>query len=187
MAPTYTNAHLELALDDLAKQEAPNYMATSKKFNIPRKTLYDRFSGRTVSRQEASSETHQCLTAEQEEALISLINRLTNRGLPPTNSIVRNLAEEIIGRRVGKNWSGQFVRRHAEHLTSRYLKNIKRKRQNAEYAPLFQQFYDLVLFNLLAVLLYWVDIILILLSSLPASRNTISQPKTSTTGMRKDS
>ena len=106
MAPSYTKAQLELAPDDLAKQEAPKFMATSKKFDIPRKTLYDRFSGRTVSRQEASSETHQCLTTEQEEALVSLINRHTNRGLPPTNSIVKNLAEEIIGRRVGKNWSG---------------------------------------------------------------------------------
>ena len=112
MAPTYTQAQLELALDDLAKQDTPNFLATSNQYGIPRKTLSDRFTGKTVSRQEASSEARQCLDTAQEEALIGLINRLTNRGLPPTNSIIRNLAEEIIGRRVGKNWSGQFVKRH---------------------------------------------------------------------------
>ena len=129
MAPTYTQAQLELALDDLAKQDTPNFLATSNQYGIPRKTLSDRFTGKTVSRQEASSEARQCLDTAQEEALIRLINRLTNRGLPPTNSIVRNLVEEIIGRRVGKNWSGQFVKRHQDRLTSRYLKNIDRKRQ----------------------------------------------------------
>ena len=145
MPPTYTKAQLELALHDLANQEAPNLLATSKQYGIPRKTLSDRFKGKSASHQEAASEGRQCLTIKQEEALIGLINRLTNRGLPPTNSMVRNLAEEIIERRVGKNWSGQFIKRHRDRLQSRYLKNIERKRQNAEYAPMFQQFYTLVL------------------------------------------
>ena len=61
MAPTYTQAQLELALADLAKQDTPNYTATSKKYGVPRKTLSDRFTGKTVSRQEAASEHHQCL------------------------------------------------------------------------------------------------------------------------------
>ena len=97
-----------------------------------------------MSRQEATSEYHQCLTATQEEALIKLIDRLTNHGLPPTNSIVKNLAEEIIGRRVGKNWSNEFVKRHKDCLTSLYLENIDKKRQDVEYVPMFKQFYDLV-------------------------------------------
>ena len=145
MAPTWTEAQLQLAIDDLAEQDTPNYMATSKKHDVPRKTLRNRFLGKTVSRQEATSEYHQCLTAAQEEALIKLINRLTNRGLPPTNSIVKNLAEEIIGRRVGKNWSNDFIKRHKDCLTSRYLENIDKKHQDAEYAPMFKQFYDLVI------------------------------------------
>ena len=145
MAPTYTEANLQLALADLTKQDKPNYLATSKKYGLPRKTLSDRFTGRTVSRPEAASQHHQCLDTAQEEALIGLINRLTNRGLPPTNCMVKNLAEEIIGRPVGKNWSSQFVKRHKERLISRYLRNIDQKRPDAEYAPMFQQFYDLVM------------------------------------------
>ena len=144
MAPTWTEAHLELVIDDLAKQDTPNHIATSKKHDVPRKALRSRFLGKTVSRQEATSEYHQCLTAAQEEAPIKLTNRLINRGPPSTNSIVKSLAEEIIECRVGKNWSNEFVKRHKDRLTSRYLENIDKKRQDAEYAPMFKQFYDLV-------------------------------------------
>ena len=77
MAPTYTEAALQLALADRAKQDKPNYLVTSKKYGVPRRTLSDRFTGKTVSRQEAASEYHQCLDTAQEEALIGLINRLT--------------------------------------------------------------------------------------------------------------
>ena len=145
MAPTWTEAQLQLAVADPAKKDTPNYAATSKKYEVPRKTLRNRFPGKTVSRQEATSKYHQCLTAAQEEALIQLINRLTNRGLPPTNCMVKNLAEGIIGRSVGKNWSNQFVQRHKDRLTSRCLENIDKKRQDTEYAPMFQQFFDLVI------------------------------------------
>ena len=151
MAPTWAEAQMELALADLAKQDTSNIMATSKLYGVPPKTLSNRFNCKTVSQQEATSEHHQCLSSAQEEALITLINRLTNRGLPPTNSIVKNLAEEMIGRRVGKNWSAQFVKRHEGCLTSRFLRNIDKKRQNAEYAPIFKHFFDLVMCLLLNV------------------------------------
>jgi hypothetical protein len=37
--------------------------------------------------------------------LIGIINRLTKRKMPPTFAIVINLAEEIRGAFVGKNWT----------------------------------------------------------------------------------
>ena len=37
---------------------------------------------------------------------ISYINKLTNRGMAPTRQTVKNLAEEIKGAKVGKNWVG---------------------------------------------------------------------------------
>ena len=99
-----------------------------------------------TSRQAAVSEHHQCLDTAQEEALISLINYLTNCGLPPTNYMVKNLAKEIIGCLVGKNQSSQFIWHHKDRLTSHYLRNIDKKCQDAEYAPIFKQFYDLVMY-----------------------------------------
>ena len=58
MAPTWTEAQLQLAVTDLAKQDTPNYTATLKKYEVPRKTLQNQFLGKTVSRQEATSEYH---------------------------------------------------------------------------------------------------------------------------------
>jgi len=92
----------------------------------------------------ANSECRQRLTIQQEEVLIGHINKLTDRGIPPTSRIVRNLAEEIVGSSVGKNWTGEFVKRHKKRLKSLYLRNIDNLRTKAEYAPMFKYFYDLV-------------------------------------------
>jgi len=64
--------------------------------------------------------------------------------MPPTSHIVRNLAEEIRGERIGKNWVGQFVKRHDIRLKSLYLRNIDNLRAGAEYAPMFQLFFSVV-------------------------------------------
>jgi hypothetical protein len=59
-----------------------------------------------------------------EELLIDRINNLSMRQMPPTSHIVKNMAEEIYGRAVGKNWTGQFINRHKSRLHSMYLRNI---------------------------------------------------------------
>ena len=96
MATTDYEARIQLALADLADQDKPNYMGTAKRFGVDRRTLRERFLGTRLSRKEATAEYHQCLTIPQEDALVALINRLTNRGLPPTNSMVKNLVKEMI-------------------------------------------------------------------------------------------
>jgi hypothetical protein len=45
----------------------------------------------------------QALTNAQEKVLIRIINRLTERKMPPTSAIVTNLTKEIRGASVGKN------------------------------------------------------------------------------------
>jgi hypothetical protein len=145
MASTTNHARMELALADLSRQEKPNFLGTAKKYGLVGSTLRRRYQGKTMSRGAANSEYRQNLTFTQEEVLISQINRLTDRGLSPTNQMVKNLAEEILGRSIGKNWAGDFVKRYKGRLTSLYLQNIDKDRMNAEYAPMFKQFYDLVI------------------------------------------
>ena len=144
MASSTHDARIELALDDLHRQEKPNIMGTAKKHGLVESTLRRRYQGKHLSKAAAASEYRQNLTFVQEETLISHINRLTDRGLPPTSRMVRNFAEEMIGRPIGKNWTGDFVKRYQGRLTSIYLRNIDNQRMKAEYAPLFKQFYDLV-------------------------------------------
>jgi hypothetical protein len=151
MASTTHEARIELALADLYRQEKPNIMGTAKKYTLVESTLRRRYKGKSLSRTAAISEHRQNLTFAQEEVLIGQINRLTDRGLPPTNQIVRNFAEEILGRSIGKNWAGDFVKRYKGRLISLYLHNIDRDRTNAEYAPMFKQFYDLIINNFIFI------------------------------------
>jgi hypothetical protein len=97
------NERMEKALDTLNRQLLPNYAAVSREFSIHPTTLMRRHTGQTSSRADATSLFYKCLTDTQEEALISQINKLIARGLPPTTHIVRNFAEEMIGREVNKN------------------------------------------------------------------------------------
>jgi hypothetical protein len=91
------------AIADLESQEAPNISATAVKYGLDRTTLGKRWKGKMGSMEDCISTYRQCLTNSQERALIQLINRLTNRGMPPMSRIVKNLAEEIRGSAVGKN------------------------------------------------------------------------------------
>ena len=89
-------ASIDLALADLNAQLLSNIRATPKEYQPVESTLRRRWNGQSTSRQEASSNYRQRLTSAQEEASIKQINRLTDRGLPSTSRIVRNLAEEML-------------------------------------------------------------------------------------------
>ncbi len=78
------NARLESAITDLESQLRVNYAATAKKWQVDRTTLPRRHKGQTGTRKDAASYIHRQLTDIQEEVLITYINRLSDRGLPPT-------------------------------------------------------------------------------------------------------
>jgi Tc5 transposase DNA-binding domain len=133
------------AIADLDTQEVPNIRSTAIKYGLCPKTLENRWKGKSISMQEAVSIHRQALTNAQEKALIGIINKLTDRRMPPTSAIVKNLAEEIRGAPVGKNWTAQFVERHKDKLKSVYLKNMETKRVKSEYPPSYEYFFKLVL------------------------------------------
>ena len=115
------------AIADLESQDVPNVKATAEKYDVNRKTLENRWKGKSTSMEACVSNHRQCLTNSQERALVQLINKLTDRRIPPTTAIVKNLAEEIRGCAVGKNWTASFVDRHKDDVKSLYLKSIDNK------------------------------------------------------------
>jgi Tc5 transposase DNA-binding domain len=135
---------IDAAVDAIQRGEFTDYASAAREYKCDRGAVSRRIRGLTKSKKQADSFWRQCLTDEQEEVLIQRINDLTDRGMPPTSQIVRNLAEEIRGQRVGKNWVGQFVKRHGIRLKSLYLRNIDNLRAGAEYAPMFQLFFSVV-------------------------------------------
>ena len=96
-------ASIDKALDDLNTQLVPNIRVTARQYQLVESTLRRRWNGQTLLIRDAISEYRQRLTNAQKEALIHQINRLTDRGLPPTPKIIRNLVEEIISRSIDKN------------------------------------------------------------------------------------
>jgi hypothetical protein len=143
----FAEMQMQLALDACRAVSDPNFSAIACEFPpVNRQTLKRRFNGKQGSRASASSIHWQNLTNKQEDELIKLINSLTLCGLPPTSSIVWNLAEEMILRLVGKNWTGQFIQRHKDKLKSMYLRNIDNIQTQSEYALIIQHFFDLVLY-----------------------------------------
>jgi hypothetical protein len=135
---------IDAAVAAIRRGEFSDYAKAAKEYKCDRGAVSRRIRGLTKSKKEADSFLRQCLTDEQEEVLIQRINDLTDRGMPPTSQIVKNLAEEIRGERVGKNWVGQFVKHYGIRLKSLYLCNIDNLRASAEYAPMFQLFFSVV-------------------------------------------
>ena len=94
---------VDAAVAAIQRGEFVDYANAAKHFKCSRSAVSRRVRGLTKTKQEANSFWRQCLTIEQEELLIDRINYLTDRAMPPTSHIVRNLAEEIRGGPVGKN------------------------------------------------------------------------------------
>ena len=135
------NDRIKSAIADLESQRRPNIAETAKKWNVARTTLSDRFKGKSTSAAEAVSDTHKKLTTTEEETLIAHINKLSNRGLPPTPQFVKNLAEEIADKPIGKNWVARFVDRYKDQLSSIYLRTIDHKRKTADNSEHFQHYF----------------------------------------------
>jgi hypothetical protein len=94
---------IDKAVAAIQRGEFSHYANAAEYYECDRGALSRRMRGLTKSKKLANSFWHQCLTIEQEEVLIHRINLLTDRAMPPTSHIVRNLAEELRGAPVGKN------------------------------------------------------------------------------------
>ena len=133
---------IDKAVDSIRSGEFLNASQAAAHFGCDRTSISKRLKGQTCHKAHADSVGRQCLTDLQERELIRRINDLSESQMPPTSRIVRNFAEELKGKSVGKNWVGQFVARHKSELKSMYLRNIDNLRVAAEYEPMFQLFYD---------------------------------------------
>jgi hypothetical protein len=77
-------ARMQAAISDLESQGRKNVAATAERWDLERTTLSKRYKGQTGTREDATLYTHRKLTNVQEETLIRHINKLSDRGLPPT-------------------------------------------------------------------------------------------------------
>lgn len=135
---------IEAAIADLESQERTNFLRTARKWGLERTTLLRRYKGQSTSIREANSNSRQALNSAQEEVLIEHANKLTDRGIPPTPQILKNIAEEIAKTKLSAAWPTRFCKRHKDRLKSDYLRRIDHKRKTADNSRHFQLFFDLV-------------------------------------------
>ena len=122
---------IEAALDDLRSQKSPNISKTACDHAVSRSTLSKRWNGVHRSKRDGY-ERQQFLSSEQEETLVNYINKLCDRGIPPTTKMVWNFAYEIAKKRPGKNWPERFLKRHEAKLKSCYLTGLDLCRSKAD-------------------------------------------------------
>ena len=78
---------IDAALAALSLQSKPNYTQTANEYRVDRSTLLRRHRNITGSKADGYN-TQSFLTKEQSKTLITFINKLTDRRLPPTVAIV---------------------------------------------------------------------------------------------------
>jgi transposase len=134
---------IAMAIIWLDSQSEPNYTEAAKKFGVNRTTVSRRHRGITTSRKQFISTFKKNLTDAQEEQLLEYLNALTQQGLPPTHQMLENLVVEILKEPIGENWTRNFVGRHNDRITSKFLRTIDMKRIKADREELFNDFYQL--------------------------------------------
>jgi hypothetical protein len=147
-----TTDRIEEALAALELQELPNYNRIAEEYGVNRTRLSRRHRGICTSIQEAR-EFQRLLSTQQETALVTHINRLSEAGIPPTPSMVRVFAFEISQKWPGNHWVARFVEAHKDTLKSAYLYGFDLKRKRADNYYMIKKYFDLVR-NLISIQSY---------------------------------
>jgi len=135
---------LKAGLASLQLSETVNYRATAGEYKCVETTLRRRHQGKQRSRQDADFTYKSHLSKQQEKDLVAYINRLTGRGLPPTLPMVKNFAEDIAKKEIGKNWAYDFVQRHKDQITYDWLKGEDLCRKKVDNSSQYQAYFELV-------------------------------------------
>ncbi|KAF8847455.1 hypothetical protein BDZ45DRAFT_681878 [Acephala macrosclerotiorum] len=119
MARADKSALITAAVDAFRRRDYASSTAAVHAKGVHSTAVQRRLNGLTRTRREANAFYYQCFTNTEKELLIARINELTNRGMPSTSQIVKNLAEEIRGKEVKKNWSAEFCKKYKLKLKIR--------------------------------------------------------------------
>jgi hypothetical protein len=115
------------AIDSLELGEQFNYQQIAKKYGCDCTTLARKHQGVRASRR-IKAENQQALYPQQEQELLRYINQLIDRGLPPTQAMIRRFASDIARREFGKGWVDRYIQRYNVYLISRWATEIDRSR-----------------------------------------------------------
>ena len=131
-------------INSLGPGETFTYTAIAKKYGVVRSTLTRRHKGETASSATQHANT-QKLTPQQELELVSYIEQLTARRLPPIREMVQNFASAIAKEPVSESWVTRFLTRHGISITPRWSTGMDRDRHHADSENKYQLFFQLLI------------------------------------------
>ena len=79
---------IDKALASICGQKDVNYTAIADEFGCDRSTLSKRYRGVTTSYKNITAIYHSLLSKAQQNKLVNYINKLFNKGIPPTIPVI---------------------------------------------------------------------------------------------------
>ncbi|KAH7552133.1 hypothetical protein BM1_08995 [Bipolaris maydis] len=119
------------------------YRAAAKKFGVELTTLTRRHQNKTQSPAAAAAK-RQLLTPPQESELVKYIEKLSDRGLPPSRAIIKNYVAVIAEWEPSNSWVTRFLKRHNDVICIRKATGIDRDRHRADNPANYQSYFDLI-------------------------------------------
>ncbi|EED16273.1 eukaryotic translation initiation factor 2C, putative [Talaromyces stipitatus ATCC 10500] len=109
-------------------EEKVNVALVARTYGVDPSNLRKRLR-KVTGPKEAQYDNQRLLSGGQSQALIRWINHLTEKGLPPTNSMLANFAKDICGKKPGKNWASRWLKSHSDQVISRYSTGLDMDRK----------------------------------------------------------
>lgn len=134
---------ITLAIAHLKANDDANISSTAREFGVNRSTLSRRFNGVTGSVQ-SKAENQMILSYQQERTLVKYLNTLSERGLPPTPSMLCNFVYDIAKRRPERGWVPAFCKRHKDEILSIYLQPLDKDRKFADNKISYELYFQLI-------------------------------------------
>ncbi|OHW89500.1 putative transposase, partial [Colletotrichum incanum] len=145
MQSTSIESRIILALQAIEKDPKMSVRKAAFIFEVPRTSLRHRRAGR-VARGERQPNSMK-MTITEEEVILERVIDLINRGFPPRQEDVRDMADRLLSQRdatrVGPRWAEHFVRRQPQ-LKMRFQRRIDYQRALAEDPTIIQGWFTLV-------------------------------------------
>ena len=127
---------LEKALKAWNAKQFSSLRKCAEAFAVPYSTL----QGRVIGGRKSYSNAHkgrQLLSVPEEKSIVTWIEQLDRRGLPPRIEMVTDLAIKILASRgkepkIGQHWISRFLNRHS-HLCTKFSTQVQKQRVLAGY------------------------------------------------------
>ena len=122
-----------LAVEAFRQGQCKSINQAAEAYDVPPSTVSDRLHG-LPSRRDAQINNRK-LSPTEELSLVQWILSMDERGMPPTITYTRRLANLLLSERgedsVGENWVSKFVRRHDE-IKAKYCRKYDYQRVKCE-------------------------------------------------------